>query len=85
MKFKNIIIIRRPLVVLCLIYIAVMYVYVMTAGIPKVPEEQYAKKHIILEGIVEDKYTKNDKLIVLIKKVKCSELSTRDVKDILLL
>ncbi|MCQ2541837.1 MAG: DNA internalization-related competence protein ComEC/Rec2 [Lachnospiraceae bacterium] len=82
MKFKNIIIIRRPLAVLCLIYIAVMYVYVMTAGIPKVPEEQYAKKHIILEGIVEDKYTKNDKLIVLIKKVKCSELSTRDVKDI---
>lgn len=83
MKNSNIVIIRRPLAIACLIYIAIVWCYVLFTGYPSLNESQYAKKHILIEGYVEDKYVKDGKVIILIKKVKCSELvSNNGIKNI---
>ncbi len=82
MKIRNVIIIRRPLALACLIYIAAMFCYILLSGYPKLDESLYFRKHIVVEGYVEDKYTKDDKQIVLIKKAKCSEIDSDSIKNI---
>lgn len=75
--------IRRPLACFCLFYMVMSFIYVMIVGYPRLDKSMYARKHIVVKGYVEDKYVKEDKLIMLIKKASCCEFEdTGRIRDV---